>query len=204
VFYYRAGLDSAVALAQAVKVYGVDAVTALSYDYGQRHKKELAAAQKIADFYKVGFNIINMQDVFKLSQSSLLNPSANVTQGTYVPFRNGLFISAAAVVAQSLGATEIWYGAHLGDAGQAAYPDCTMEFFTNMSGAVYSGTDNAVKLIAPFIDKTKKDIIKIGAQGGVPFGLTWSCYSGEKKPCGLCATCVERKKAFEDNELKDV
>lgn len=212
------GVDSSTCLALAKKKYG-DEVMALSMSYGQKHKKELESAQAIADYYKVKLIHMDLAQIFAYSDCSLLQGSTQEVpkesyaeqvakrQGeavsTYVPFRNGLFLSAAASIALEFGCEEIYYGPHSDDAAGNAYPDCSVEFNEAMNSAIYLGSGKKVKLVAPFVDKTKKDIVAAGLSLGVPYELTWSCYDGGAVPCGCCATCIDRQKAFAANGVAD-
>lgn len=212
------GLDSAVCLASAVKAYGADKVLALSMYYGQKHEKELEYSNKLAEYYKVEHIIHEITDVFAHSDCTLLQGRDKIEHGsyseqlshakgkpvaTYVPFRNGLFLAHAAAIAISVGAEVIMYGAHADDAAGNAYPDCSTTFWTAMDAAVREGSGNQVRIVAPFVAKTKAEVVKIGHEIGVPFELTWSCYEGGDKPCGKCGTCIDRAKAFELNGLTD-
>ena len=216
---FSGGLDSSVCLGLAVKKYGPDEVLALSVSYGQKHSKELEASEKVASYYGVKRITLDLGEIFKDSNCSLLGSSTEEiphedyaeqlkkTGGspvsTYVPFRNGLFLSSAAAVALSNGCSEIFYGAHADDAAGNAYPDTSAAFNKAMADAVYIGSGNELKITAPFIDKTKADVVAIGNDMGVPFGLTWSCYEGHDKACGVCGTCRDRLEAFRLNGLKD-
>ena len=120
-----------------------------------------------------------------------------------MPFRNGLFLASAASVAISLGCDVIYYGAHSDDAAGSAYPDCSESFNNAMNDAIYIGSGNQVKIEAPFVNATKKDVVAAGLKLNVPYELTWSCYEGDDKPCGVCGTCIDRQKAFEENGVKD-
>lgn len=122
---------------------------------------------------------------------------------TYVPFRNGLFLSIASCVAMSRGCEAVVCGIHKDDAAGNAYPDCSIEFYNKMNKAVQEGTNGAVKLIAPFVDKTKADIVAEGLRLDVPYEMTWSCYKGGEKPCGKCGTCIDRIEAFRRNGAED-
>ncbi len=122
---------------------------------------------------------------------------------TYVPFRNGLFLSSAASIALSLECDVIYYGAHADDAAGAAYPDCSPTFDNAMKEAIYEGSGHQLRIESPFIGLTKPDVIKAGLEIGVPYELTWSCYEGGEKPCGKCATCIDRIAAFEANGITD-
>ena len=216
---FSGGLDSTVCLAKAVKEYGADEVLALSVYYGQKHKKELEASEKIAAYYGVKRLELDLGEIFKESTCSLLEGSPEeIPHGdyaeqlggkdgapvsTYVPFRNGLFISSAAAVAISHGCSEVYYGIHADDAAGNAYPDTSSLFNKAISDAVYIGSGNAVKVVAPFVEAGKERVVEEGIRLGVPFELTWSCYEGEEKACGRCGTCLDRKKAFAMNGIKD-
>ena len=213
------GLDSAVCLSMAVKKYGADEVLALSVYYGQKHKKEMNAAEKVASFYGVERLTLDLGELFEESDCSLLEGSdkeishedyseqVKKTNGqpvdTYVPFRNGLFLSSAAAIALSYGCIEIYYGAHADDGAGSAYPDTSSDFNRAISEAIYLGSGKELKVLAPFIDKTKADVVAAGIEAGTPFELTWSCYEGRDKACGLCGTCRDRLLAFSKNGIKD-
>ena len=214
---FSGGIDSSTALAMAVEKYGSDEVIALSCFYGQKHDREIEAAKNVAAHYGVKQKILNLAKIFEGSDSALLKasgediPKESYVEGkdkeglisTYVPFRNGLFLSVAASVAQANGCEVIYYGAHKDDAAGAAYPDCTPQFNEAMAKGILEGTGHEVRLEAPFINANKADVVRMGLALGVPYELTWSCYEGGDKPCGKCATCIDRKKAFEENGVKD-
>ena len=213
------GLDSTVALAKAVNLYGKDNVVALSISYGQKHIKEIEASNNVCKYYGVEHLYLDLGAIFKYSNCSLLTNSTNeipllsyeeqlksqngnpVT--TYVPFRNGLFLSSAASIAISKDCNLIYYGAHKDDAAGNAYPDCSKDFNEAINKAIYIGSGNQVKVEGPFVDISKKDIVKLGKSLNVPFGLTWSCYQGHDKACGKCGTCIDRKAAFLANGMTD-
>ena len=213
------GLDSTTCLAVALKKHPASEVLAVNMYYGQRHDREMESARKIAQYYAVELMEVDLSVIFARSDCSLLKSSNNAipegsykeqqkkTPGkpvsTYVPFRNGLMLSAAASIAVSVGASEVYYGAHADDAAGNAYPDCSPEFTLAMDKAISHGTDGRVQIIAPFIRKTKADIVHEGTMLGVPYELTWSCYEGGEHPCGKCGTCIDRKKAFKENGRED-
>lgn len=216
---FSGGLDSSVCLGLAVRQYGAGEVLALSIYYGQKHKKEMEASQKVAEYYGVKRVTLDLGEIFRDSDCSLLDGAKEEipheeyadqllgTNGapvsTYVPFRNGLFLSSAAAVAISNGCEVIYYGAHADDAAGNAYPDTSAEFNNAIADAIYIGSGNALRVIAPFIDKSKASVVAAGTEIGVPFELTWSCYEGHDKACGVCGTCRDRKRAFEENGLTD-
>ena len=213
------GLDSSTCLAVALQGTKPDEVLAVNMYYGQKHEKEMISARQIAAYYGVELMELDLSMIFSRSNCSLLRSSNNAipegsyaeqqdeTPGkpvsTYVPFRNGLMLSAAASIAVSVGASEIYFGAHADDAAGNAYPDCSPEFSNYMDSAIFFGTDRQVRVCAPFIRNTKADIVREGLKLGVPYGMTWSCYNGRDRPCGKCGTCIDRKKAFEENGVKD-
>ncbi len=213
---FSGGVDSTTCLAMAIDKYSRQNVAALSISYGQKHKKEIEAAKKIAAFYGVEQFFLDLKDIFNLSDCSLLEHSnkeiplksyseqmekSSGPVSTYVPFRNGLFLSAAASVALSKGCEAVYYGAHGDDAAGNAYPDCTAEFNEAMGIAIFEGSGKKLILEAPFIGKSKAEVVRVGLKLNVPYNLTWSCYQGLDKPCGKCATCLDRKAAFLANSI---
>ena len=214
---FSGGLDSTTSLALAIKAYGKENVVALSISYGQKHIKEIEASNKIAAYYGVEHIYLDLSKIFEYSNCSLLSHSnEEIPKGdykdqleqkkvltTYVPYRNGLFLSSAAAIAISRDCDVIYYGAHKDDSNNDAYPDCSPEFTNAINEAIYLGSGKNVKVIGPFVDMHKKDIIKVGTELNVPYELTWSCYEGHEKACGKCGTCIDRKKAFLDLGLKD-
>ncbi len=213
------GVDSTTALAMAVNKYGNENVVALSVFYGQKHDKEIQAADKVAEYYGTEHIKMDLSTVFDYSNCSLLShsdktiPKESYAQqisktggapvSTYVPFRNGLFLSAAASIALSKGCSEIYYGAHADDSAGNAYPDCSSVFNEAINKAIYEGSGRQLTIKAPFVNMNKADVVKIGLELGVPYELTWSCYEGNDKPCGMCGTCLDRRAAFELNGVKD-
>lgn len=218
VVLFSGGVDSTTALALAIEKYGADNVAALSVFYGQKHSKEIEAAENIAAYYKVKRLTIDLSLMFKYSDCALLEKNKNseipktsyaeqleCTDGapvsTYVPFRNGLFLSAAASIALSLGAEVIYYGAHSDDAAGNAYPDCSEVFNNAMNTAIFEGSGRQIRVEAPFVTLNKSQVVAEGVRLGVPYEMTWSCYEGGDKPCGVCGTCRDRRAAFLANGL---
>lgn len=213
------GVDSTTLLAMAVDRYGSENVVALSISYGQRHEKELKAARDVARYYHVEQRFLDLAAIFADSSCSLLAhsekdiPKESYAEqleqadtklvSTYVPFRNGLFLSSAASMALSLECSVLYYGAHHDDWAGNAYPDCSREFVVAMNNAIMEGTGGELHMEAPFVEWSKADIVKKGLELNVPYELTWSCYEGGDKPCGVCATCIDRKRAFELNGSVD-
>ncbi|MCI8409367.1 MAG: 7-cyano-7-deazaguanine synthase QueC [Lachnospiraceae bacterium] len=213
------GVDSTTCLAMAVEEYGRENVVSLSITYGQKHKKELESAEKIAKYYKVEHECLDLAKIFSYSNCSLLEHSRKKiakesyaeqlekTEGkpveTYVPFRNGLFLSSAASIALAKDCQVIYYGAHRDDAAGNAYPDCSEAFQDAMKAAIFEGSGGQLTLLAPFILATKAEVVKKGLELKVPYELTWSCYEGGEKPCGCCGTCLDRREAFLANGVED-
>ena len=216
---FSGGIDSSTCLGIAVDKYGADEVLALSVFYGQKHKKELEASDKIAEYYGVKHIKLDLAPIFADSDCSLLSGSTKEipleeyaeqlkkTNGapvsTYVPFRNGLFLATAASIAISYKCEAIYYGAHADDAAGNAYPDCSEDFNNAINKAINVGSGSNLRVIAPFIGITKSQVISRGLELNVPYELSWSCYAGGEKPCGLCGTCRDRIAAFRANGAED-
>ncbi len=213
------GVDSTTLLAMAVERFGAQNVFALSISYGQRHEKEIESAKAVAAHYGAAQRFLDLSAIFADSNCSLLAQSdqdipdesyakqlANSDGSpvsTYVPFRNGLFLSSAASMALSLDCSVLFYGAHRDDWAGNAYPDCSREFVEAMNAAIVQGTGGMLHMEAPFVTWSKADIVKHGLELGVPYGLTWSCYEGGDYPCGKCGTCIDRNRAFELAGMRD-
>lgn len=214
------GLDSTTCLAIAVDKLGVENVSAVSIFYGQRHAVELDAARAVAKFYNVAHYELDAAEIFRRSNSALLDTSTAALDtgsyaaqieknqspriATYVPFRNGLMISMAASFADGLydDDIELYVGVHSDDAGNA-YADCSAQFIAAMSAAVRIGTYEKIHVVAPFLCQKKSDVVRVGLELGAPYHLTRSCYERGDKPCGKCATCIDRARAFELNGVAD-
>lgn len=214
------GIDSTTCLAMAAERCERSEIMALTAYYGQKHAKELEAARKVAAYYGVAHQETDLSQAFALSDCPLLAGSSQDIQhesyarqlkelggqgtlDTYVPFRNGLFLSYAAAIAISVGAGVIYYGAHADDAAGRAYPDCTPEFEKAMNTAIYEGSGHTCHLEAPLLGWNKAGVVKEGLRLHAPYELTWSCYEGQDKPCGTCGTCIDRAKAFAANGVED-
>lgn len=217
------GVDSTTCVAIAVDKYGKDNVVTASLYYGQKHDKELKCAQKIADYYGVRHIERDISSVMEFAKDvcTLMKGGEEIEHAsyaeqikehgegrvaTYVPFRNGLFLSIAAAVADSIfpgEKVEIFYGAHADDAAGRAYADCSPEFAAAMDEAINIGTYGNITVNRPLINLNKAGVVKIGLALNVPYELTWSCYEGGEKQCGTCGTCIDRKAAFEANGVKD-
>jgi 7-cyano-7-deazaguanine synthase len=205
------GLDSATTLYYA-KARGYD-LHALSFDYKQRHKKELNCAKTLAGINKISLQILKVSLPWK--GSSLIDNSmeiprsgiaANKTPNTYVPARNIIFLSYAASYAESIKASKIFIGANQID--YSGYPDCRQDFLNAFAKAIEKGTmagckGKKIEIAAPLIKKSKKDIITEAVDLGVPLEHTWSCYEGLRFPCGKCPSCVIRRQGFAAASVED-
>ena len=205
------GLDSATTLYFA-RAKGFNC-QCLIFDYGQRHKKEIEQAKKIAKSSRVKAQIVKISLPWK--GSSLLNrdlslPKFNARRkgipSTYVPARNTIFLSFALSYAEAIGANAIFIGANAIDF--SGYPDCRPEFYRTFSKVIRTGTragsqGKVILIQTPLINKTKAQIIKLAVALRVPLELTWSCYKGAKAPCGVCDSCKLRAKGFKEAGIKD-
>jgi len=213
VLIFSGGLDSAVT-AYKLRDEGVR-VSLLSFNYGQRHVKELAHAANLADQIGASHDIVDLTSLSRLlGGSALTDPAIDVPHGHYraetmrstvVPNRNAIMLQIAAGAAVAAGADAVAFGAHSGD--HAIYPDCRPEFFSLIEASMKAGNEGHIvadfQLVAPFLQLTKTDIVHEGARLGVPFELTWSCYEGGEVHCGACGTCVERREAFDEAGVAD-
>lgn len=216
------GVDSTTCVGIAVNDVGSENVSTVSVFYGQKHNKELECADKIADFYNVKHYVLDLSNVLQYSNCSLMKNSTEEIPmmsyaeqiekngegkvSTYVPFRNGLMLSAVAALAQSIypdDDVDIYLGAHADDAAGRAYADCSEEFTSAMNTAIVIGTYGKVRVVAPLVNLNKAGVVSLGLSINVPYKYTWSCYSGGDKPCGHCGTCIDRAKAFEANGISD-
>jgi 7-cyano-7-deazaguanine synthase len=199
-------MDSTALLASVVSKY--DGIMALSVDYGQRHSRELDAANAVATFYDVEWEVLDLSGLAPLLRSALTQHDQPLPEGHYadesmkatvVPGRNAIMLAAAAGVAQSRGASTVLTAVHAGD--HPIYPDCRPDFIAAIDHALYLAT--GVHVAAPFVGVTKTDIARLGATNDAPFDLTWSCYAGGDVHCGRCGTCVERVEAFRESGITD-
>lgn len=196
------GMDSVTALYDAVGRHEV--VGAVSFDYGSKHNaREIPEARHHCWKLGVSLEVIPLEFMGRLFKSDLLATGGPIPDGHYeeatmkrtvVPFRNGIMLSVAAGLAESIGAEGLVIAAHSGD--HAIYPDCREAFMRAMGDAIRLGTYAEVELLRPFIVMSKAEIAMRGSELGVDFSRTWSCYKGGEIHCGTCGTCVERREAF--------
>jgi len=203
------GMDSAVCASLAVKSYKTIFV---HFQYGQRSaKKELECFKKLVEHFKPEDDlVVDLSFYKKIGGSSLIDESMEIEEeitscipSTYVPFRNGVFLSVAAAIAEALEAKRIFIGVNQVDF--SGYPDCREEFVQAMQKAISLGTKmgDELRIEAPLLNLTKAQIVKLGIELNSPFHLTWSCYRGGEKACGRCASCQLRLKAFSEAGVKD-
>lgn len=196
------GMDSTTLLYQLLSQR--HEVFAISFNYGSKHNdKEIAMAKWHTERLGIKHEIVNLEFMNDLLKSDLLKSGGDIPEGHYedavmkrtvVPFRNGIMLSIATGWADSIEADAVAIASHAGD--HFIYLDCRIEFNQAISKAMKEGTYSRIKLLSPFEEITKKDIVKIGLVLGVDYDKTWSCYKGEDQPCGKCGTCVERLEAL--------
>ena len=199
------GLDSSTVLYFA-KAGGYD-VTCLSIAYGQKHSRELEAAEKIALFAKTPVRHLCIE--LPWGGSSLTDPDKKIPvegisgkiPSTYVPGRNTIFIAFALSLCESEGIPLILVGANAVDF--SGYPDCRTEYYTAMNALLARASLGKVRIEAPLMKMTKKEIVLLAKKLNVPLELTWSCYKGENQPCMKCDSCRLRAKGFRQAGIKD-
>ncbi|MGH7799230.1 MAG: 7-cyano-7-deazaguanine synthase QueC [Thermodesulfobacteriota bacterium] len=207
------GVDSSTLLYKTVKEDYETYV--LTFIYGQKHRREIESAKKICEGLKVHHKVIDLSVLkYVLSGSALTDSGVEVPEvpetaehyetlkTTIVPNRNSIFLSIAIGYAVSIGANNVFFGAHHSDRG--VYPDCRREFVEAFEHAERLANDNLLLVIAaPFVNMTKSEIVKLGVELRVPYKETWSCYKGGKIHCGVCSSCRERKRAFQEAVVLD-
>ena len=209
------GLDSSTALYVAKKE-GFDELYALTFEYGQKHDREIRSASAIAKAVGVREHKIVRLMLNDWKGSSLTDPDVVIQDGdadrtdipdTYVPARNMVFLSVAASYADALDITDIFIG--VSEMDYSGYVDCREEFIRSMEQTINLGTvlgaekKQKITIHAPFLRMTKADEVKLGTKLGVDFSLTWSCYRGGEKPCGTCDSCLLRARAFAEAGIVD-
>lgn len=206
------GMDSTTLLYDVIEQSepGRFQVEAITFDYNQRHKKEIVVASKTCEKLNIPQTIIDLSILNAVAPSALTRRDWDVPHGHYeqenmketvVPNRNMVMLSLAVSYAIGIGARKVYYGAHHGD--HAIYPDCRKEFVLAMKSAIALCDWNDIVLEAPYIEMDKGEILKKGIGLDVNYSLTWTCYEGEGQPCGECGSCVERAEAFSANNESD-
>lgn len=184
---------------------------AVTFDYGSNHNpREIECARRQCALLGIPHIVIPLKFMGEYFSSSLLSGADDIPEGNYddenmrstvVPFRNGIMLSVACGLAESHGLKHVMIANHGGD--HAIYPDCRRGFVDAMSRAMAEGTYDGIDIIAPYTDITKADICRRGAELGVDYSLTYSCYKGGEKHCGKCGTCTERREAFLEAGVPD-
>jgi len=213
VVLFSCGIDSTSALFWALKKY--ETVQALTFDYGQRHRIEIAMTKILTRKLKIPHKILKV-DLTQIGGSALTDLNLPLPEHkealesgpplTYVPFRNGIFLSLAAAWAEVQGIQDIVCGFNVIDSPD--YPDTRQEFVEAMEKAVNLGTKASsspkkFRIITPFIDMKKSEIIRQGLSLGADFSYSVSCYSGQEVPCEKCSSCALRRKAWQGVRMKD-
>jgi len=207
------GLDSSVIL--SIVARAASEIYAITFDYGQKHRKEI----QFAGFQLINYDTIEQHKILDIqffkkiaNTSSLTNNNIKVAHTkdvlgdaqpvNYVPFRNMMMLSIACSYAESVGAETVYHGSALVDS-QAGYWDGSAEFLEQINHLTALNRKNRIKIEAPLINLSKKEIIRLGLDNGVRFEETWTCYEGKDKACGYCTACSSRIQGFLDNKLKD-
>ena len=201
------GMDSTTMLYE----YKDQIALAISFDYGSNHNsREIPFAQLHCERLGIKHIVISLAFFKEYFKSSLLEGADAIPEGNYdddnmastvVPFRNGIMLSIAAGIAESNGLKYIMMANHGGD--HAIYPDCRSEFVDAFDKAVQTGTYIGVRLLTPYTKWTKTDIARRGAELGIDYSETWSCYKGGEVHCGKCGTCTERREALREAGIPD-
>lgn len=208
VVIYSGGMDSFTILQRAYKD-GYD-LYPLTFDYGQKHSKEIDYARRVCDELNLPHRIIDITAINQLLQSSSLTSDKSIPEGHYeadnmkstvVPNRNMILLSLAIGYAVDIGASKVFYGAHSGD--HAIYPDCRPEFVRAMNAVTSIANYEPVEIVTPYLQGDKISILRDGLAMGLDYGKTWTCYNGREKACGKCGSCVERLEAFTLNNSVD-
>ena len=209
VVIYSGGMDSYTVLHKAIQ-QGLTPY-ALTFDYGQRHIKEIDVARSVCQELGVEHKVIDISAINQLiGGSSLTDSSIDVALGHYqeesmkstvVPNRNMILLSLAIGYAVSIGAEQVYYGAHSGD--HAIYPDCRPEFVEKMNEVAAIANYEKTEIFSPYLNSDKIGILKDGLAMGLDYSKTWTCYNGREKACGKCGSCVERLEAFAANGVTD-
>jgi 7-cyano-7-deazaguanine synthase len=208
VVIYSGGMDSFTVLNRAL--HDGKEVYALTFDYGQRHVKEIEYASTVCKSLDVNHKVIDISAINQLLAGSSLTDDIDIPEGHYeaesmkstvVPNRNMILLSLAVGYAVSVGASQVYYGAHSGD--HAIYPDCRPEFVMKMNEVCKIANYESVEIFSPYLTVTKSDILTDGLKMGLKYDNTWTCYNGREKACGQCGACQERLEAFKDNNVTD-
>lgn len=208
VVIYSGGMDS-YTLLHVARAQGLN-VHALSFNYGQRHVRELESASAVCERLDIPHKVIDIRAMGEVMAGSALTSDVDVPEGHYeedsmkatvVPNRNMILLSLATGYAVTVGAGAVWYGAHGGD--HAIYPDCRPEFVEKMDAVCRVANYEPVAVEAPFMALDKGEILAEGLKLGLDYSQTWTCYNGRERACGRCGSCVERLEAFASHGVTD-
>ncbi|SEA43596.1 7-cyano-7-deazaguanine synthase [Alkalimonas amylolytica] len=208
VVIYSGGMDSYTVLHKAI-ADGHD-VYALSFNYGQRHVKELECAAQVCRELGINHKVVDISAINQLLAGSSLTDNIEVPEGHYeaenmkstiVPNRNMILISLAVGYADSIKAKAVYYGAHSGD--HFIYPDCRPEFVEKMNAVCQIANYDPIDIVSPYLHESKIEILRDGLAMGLDYSKTWTCYNGRELACGKCGACQERLEAFALNKAKD-
>lgn len=211
---FSGGLDCAVATSVFDDEYEIHAIT---FDYGQKAvRQEINASKRICEKMGWTHEVIDLPWLSKISTSSLntdedipeidendldnLDKSSETAENVWVPARNTVFTSIALSYAESIGAEIIIVGWN-GEEG-ATFPDNSKEYLEKFNKLIDVGSPDKIRIEAPAIDLNKEEIVELGLEVGAPMELSYSCYKGDDKPCGVCESCVRRKRAFKKLNIK--
>ena len=208
VVVFSGGMDSYTVLHKAVRE-GFE-VLPLTFNYGQKHNKEIEYAEHACIALGVVPKIVDITAINQLIAGSSLTSDIEMPEGHYaddnmkstvVPNRNMILLSLAVGYAVSSDAHKVFYGAHSGD--HEIYPDCRPEFVEKMNSLCAIANYEPVEIVTPYLALNKTDILREGLAMGLDYGRTWTCYNGREKACGKCGSCVERLEAFSENQMSD-
>jgi len=204
---YSGGLDSYTLLNKAMKNF--DRVEAITFNYGQKHNKEIEYAKSNCAELNIKHEVVNL-DLENVLAGSALVGDIDIPEGNYdkekmkqtiVPNRNMIMISVAASLVIKNNIEYLWYAAHSGD--HEIYPDCRPEFIDKMTAVLEICDYHKINFEAPFQNLSKSEIVSTGLSMGLDYSKTWTCYEGKEKPCGKCSACLERALSFEANNTED-
>jgi len=208
VVVFSGGMDSYTVLHKAARE-GFE-VLPLTFNYGQKHNKEIEYAEHACIALGVVPKIVDITAINQLIAGSSLTSDIEMPEGHYaddnmkstvVPNRNMILLSLAVGYAVSSDAHKVFYGAHSGD--HEIYPDCRPEFVEKMNSLCAIANYELVEIVTPYLALNKTDILREGLAMGLDYGRTWTCYNGREKACGKCGSCVERLEAFSENQMSD-
>lgn len=203
------GLDSTTCMAIAKSEY--EKVYAVTFNYNQRHSREIISAKKVAEHYDTNLLVIEIPFLGQIGGNSLTDRSLDVKMdgvfddeipNTFVAGRNLIFLSMACAYAYNLNTFDIFIGVNALD--YSGYPDCRPEFIKSANLAINSALgENKFNIVAPLMELSKKEIVELGRKHNAPFELTTSCYNGRENACGVCDSCILRLNGFSDAGFKD-